>query len=135
MRESHEKALAELGGRLARLEQGQAPVTAKAEPVPAKPATKSRPLVSRPKATAPTAATGGDWVINLLSLSSKKTAQREQARLSQLGLEVDMQVVEKGGKRWYRLQVPGFDSYADAHAAIKGVQSKAGTKSAWVGSK
>ncbi len=126
LRESNLQALQALDMRLERLEKGQA-----------QPIAESKPLVSKvPVAVAttaaPTTAKRGGWVINLLSLTSARTANSELARLRKLGIRADKQTVSKDGKTWYRLRVTGFDSYAGAKAYIETVEQQTGFKSAWV---
>ena len=126
LRESNQKALETLSMRLDRLEGGQAaPMATTSSP---------KPLVSKAETeVAPTTAPKKKgWVINLLSVSSAKTANVELSRLRKLGIRVDKQAVSKGGKTWYRLRVTGFDSYEGAKAYIDTVQKQTGFKSAWV---
>ena len=121
--------------RLERLEQSQGvPLVTKAlmasdkgdkeaPGVTAKPKPRSEPKVVAPKE---------GWVINLLTVSSAKTAQEELARMRKLGIRADSQEISKGSKTLYRLRVAGFDSYEGAKAYIDTVERQTGFKKAWV---
>lgn len=129
LRESNQQALLALGMRLDRLEGGQ---VLAAQPTATAAASSTNALVSKPEAAAATTAKKKGWVINLLSVTSAKTATGELSRLRKLGVRADKQAVNKDGKTWYRLRVTGFDSYEGAKAYIDTVQQQTGFKSAWV---
>ena len=130
LRQSNEETLGALSERLDALEQKMnagAPVrSAASKPVDKRPAAQSTPTSTG------TAVKSGGWVINLISLRSEKDAQEEMQRLRKAGVRVEMQRAVADGKTWYRLQVPGFASYAGAKAYIDTVQKQAGVKDAWV---
>ena len=131
LRESNQQALLALGMRLDRLEGGQI-LPAQPTVTPATSSTKA--LVSKPETAPAVAATAKKkgWVINLLSVTSAKTANTELSQLRKLGVRADKQAVNKDGKTWYRLRVTGFDSYEGAKAYVDTVQKQTGFKSAWV---
>lgn len=129
LRESNQQALEALTMRLDRLEAGQlAAIAPTAVPVSSSP----KPLVSQTEEAPTSVPQKRGWVINLLSVSSAKTANTELSRLRKLGIRADKQTVSKDGKSWYRLRVTGFDSYEGAKAYIDTVQEQTGFKSAWV---
>ncbi len=145
LRESNQQALQTLDLRLERLEKGQTtlPLAAKQKKQEngSKAQTTSSPLLSKgaEAATTPasklpsnTAAVKKGWVINLLSVTSAKTAKEELARLRKMGIRADKQTMNKEGKSWYRLRVTGFDSYEGAKAYIETVEKQTGFSSAWV---
>jgi TolA-binding protein len=134
LRESSQQELAALALRLEQLERlGQQGPGATEKPLTHKPS----PVVVEGAAPAVKGGAplegGGGWVINLLSLSSSATAQQELARLRQLGVRAEQQVINQGGHLWYRLRVTGFDSYEGAKAYIETVERQTGFNSAWVG--
>ena len=101
------------------------------------PVAGSKPLVSKASVAVATTASPvtpkkSGWVINLLSLTSARTANSELARLRKLGIRADKQTVGKDGQAWYRRRVTGFDSYAGAKAYIETVEKQTGFNSAWV---
>ncbi|MCW8917842.1 MAG: SPOR domain-containing protein [Gammaproteobacteria bacterium] len=128
LRESNQQELQALNQRLERLERG-AP-----SHEPAAVVTTRAPVqrvATTPAATSP-AVKGGGWVINLLSVTSAKSASEELARLRQQGLRAEQQKVSEAGRTWYRLRITGFDSYAGAKAYIETIEQQTGFRSAWV---
>lgn len=123
LQQSSEQALDALNIRVTRLEQ---------QPLAA-PATNPTPAPVASPETQPQTASGGGWVINLLSVTSARAANSELERLRKMGIRADKQAVSQEGKTWYRLRVTGFDSYEGAKAYIDTVQHQAGVASAWVG--
>jgi len=133
LRESNRQALQALGMRLGRLEQGQKTIpmgVAAGDNTP----TTATPSAGKaePVGVENGAAEKGGWVINLLSVTSAKSANEELARLRKMGIRADKQTVSKEGRSWYRLRVTGFDSYEGAKAYIETVEKQAGFNSAWV---
>ncbi len=129
LRESNQQALSALGMRLDRLEGGQ---VAAAQPEVTPAVTSPKAAASKPETSVAATAKQKGWVINLLSVTSAKTANSELSRLRKLGVRADKQAVNKDGKTWYRLRVSGFDSYEGAKAYIDTVQQQTGYQSAWV---
>ena len=76
---------------------------------------------------------GGEWVVNLASLTSEWQADNEVKRLRSKGIEAVKQRTEKDGKTWYRLRVIGFANYDEAKAYARKLQEQSGIKNAWVG--
>ncbi len=96
----------------------RAPVkTAVAEPRAAAPA---RPAAKAPSKPAQT----GSWAVNLVSLSSRNTAERELSVLRQAGVNAELQQVTIGGKQWYRLRVTGFESKEAAGRYAQQIRGK-----------
>ncbi|MDH5785646.1 MAG: SPOR domain-containing protein [Chromatiales bacterium] len=146
LRERNQQELDALSQRLDLLERRQSALTLEtqksarvSDPVPdhrppvAAETGKAATPVSVPTTAESQQLAKDEWVINLLSVTSAKTANDELARLRALGIRADKQIVNKDGKSWYRLQVTGFDSYEGAKAYIETVEQQTGFKSAWVG--
>ena len=60
------------------------------------------------------------WVLNLLSLASRKGASDTVKRLQKAGVDASRtRFIAKDGKTWYRVRVIGFSSYAKAKSYAK----------------
>jgi cell division protein FtsN len=81
---------------------------------------------------APKAKTPEGWVVNIVSESSKETANRQQTRLRNLGITSQVVTANIDNKTWYRLQVTGFSTYSDAKAYVQILAERHGLKQAWV---
>ena len=136
LRESNEGQLEALQQRVEKLEGAAASMVAASPPdtaarsAPARP--QARAAKPEPAPLVSPAARSGGWSINLVSLSNEKDAETELARLRQQGIRVEMQKAVRDGRTWYRLQVPGFDSYEGARAYIETIQKQTGVSNAWV---
>ena len=108
--EATEKQLSGFDTRLGELNRTPAPTVA----ATAKPAPKASP---KP-------ADSGTWAVNLVSLSSRNTAERELSALRQAGIKAELQQVTIRGKQWFRLRVTGFDSKDAAGRYAQQVRGK-----------
>ncbi len=99
------------GGAAVRSDAAKATAKAAPKPAPAKPATVKP--AAKPMAAAPAPA-GGDWVVNVASLSDAKAAAAEQARLKQAGINAEIEQTQMSGHTWYRVRVGGFNSRQEA---------------------
>ncbi len=79
------------------------------------------------------AAVPGSWVVNLLSVTEAAAADSAIRDFRKQGIDAEKQTVSKDGKRWYRIRVTGFSSYAEAKGYIASNVGKAGVANAWVG--
>lgn len=122
LRQSNEESLVALTDRLEKLEKKVAGIAGAESPVVATSGDR------RPQAKAEQ----GGWVINLISLSNEKVAREQLSRLRKAGVRVELQHAQQDGKSWYRLRVPGFNSYEGARAYIETVEKQAGVQNAWV---
>lgn len=127
LRDKSDAALAAVTERLDKLEKAAATV-----PPPA-PVAAVKPLVEKIPTTDSAKPASGGWSVNLISLSNEKVADKELARLRNLGIRAEKQRVEQDGRVWFRLRVPGFTSHDGAKAYIDTVEGKAGVSNAWVG--
>jgi cell division protein FtsN len=131
LRESSQQELKALELRLGRLEQG--PAQQRQSPLATD--NTAAPGKSDPAPVVPAPLASNEWVINLLSVTSARSANDEVARLLQLGIRAEHQKVSEGGSTWYRLRVTGFDSYAGARSYIDTIERQTGFSSAWVAKK
>lgn len=90
------------------------------------PITSADQIASRP------ATESAGWVINLLSVDNKETANKEAQRLNNLGIAATVATTSIKGKLWYRVRLEGFADREDAAARKKELSSKHGIKDAWV---
>jgi hypothetical protein len=74
----------------------------------------------------------GPWVINLLSSPIKADADRFESRLEAAGTQTEQQEVFVKGKTYWRVQIVGFSSLADARAHADLVTEQFALKDAWV---
>jgi len=88
--------------------------------------------ISTPDATQ-TKPASGNWVVNLASVSSAESADREVARLGKMDIKAEVSRAESKGKTWYRIQVPGYGSYDEAINARPALEEKLGISGTWVG--
>ena len=74
----------------------------------------------------------GPWVINLASLPRKADAERFMADAESRGVAAGLYQVAVKGKEYWRVQVSGLATAADANAKASLVKEKLGLKDAWV---
>lgn len=74
----------------------------------------------------------GQWAVNLVSLSDRRSAQQEQAQLKSRGIETQLDPATVDGQTWYRLRVTGFVSKEAAEGYVAKVRGKPGLGGAWV---
>ncbi len=121
LRESNERDVKNLSLRLDQLESSLQGVRQQTAALAAAP---------RAAKAAPVASSG--WSINLISFSSRRSAEQEQQQLQKRGIDTVLRAARVDGRTWYRLQVGGFDSKAEAEAYLSRVKSIDGLDSAWV---
>lgn len=94
-----------------------------------------------PPAAAPSSApiarstVAGSWALNVASYDELADAEREALRLREAGFAsavAQSQPVLVKGKSWYRVQVTGLASEAEAASTAEALSSKLGLKNAWV---
>jgi cell division septation protein DedD len=74
----------------------------------------------------------GTWVINLVSLQQKADAEHFVANANSMGVAAEINQAIVRGKKFWRVQVPGFSSVNDARTMASQVQSKLGLKDVWI---
>jgi len=70
----------------------------------------------------PAQSEGGAWVINLITVSDRASAESVVARLGEMGVDAAIEPVTRDDKTLHRVLVPGFASRADAEAAAPGLK-------------
>lgn len=94
------------------------------------------PITSSGKSpvTGSTAAQGapGNWVINIGSYIREKTAARKLAEFRKQGVNAELVSAVVRGKTIYRIQVPGFDSMAEASRHAGRVRETLGLDETWI---
>ncbi len=145
------------GASLPAARTGSAPIiAAPAAPAPSKPAavpaskapaatpssaaaTITAPLIigqvsAAPVTTKPVAAkTSGGWVLNVASYADGSAAEAEAARLRAAGYRAAAAIpATVNGKPWYRVQMSGYASEAEARAAALELKTQLGLQNIWV---
>lgn len=72
------------------------------------------------------------WVINLASLQRKVDAEHFVVRANSKGISAEINQVTVRGKKYWRVQVPGFSSAEEARTQVDEVQHKLGLKDVWI---
>ena len=67
---------------------------------------------------------GGEWVLNLITVSDRTSAETVQKRLGEMGVESRIDPISRDGKSLLRVVVPGFKSRAEAEAAAPGIKDR-----------
>jgi len=75
---------------------------------------------------------GGPWVINLTSSRSKDNAERFKARAVTRGVAAELYRVTVKGDEYWRVQVPGFATAAEAKAEAGLIKEKLGLDDVWI---
>ena len=112
-----------------------APVIARAPVVPTPQAASKVVASSKPKppvVAAASAATGGDWALNIASYSEAVAAEQAVAKLRGAGYEASSQPAVVNGRNWYRVQLRGFADQAAARAAALQLKTELGLQNIWV---
>jgi DedD protein len=91
----------------------RAPVVATAPPAPA----------ATPPQPAPTAATGGDWTVQLGSFSDEANARRVAQRSGTFGYKAEVSTIRSGGRTLYRVRVGSGRSRAEAEATVSALKA------------
>ncbi|MGB7933084.1 MAG: SPOR domain-containing protein [Gammaproteobacteria bacterium] len=75
---------------------------------------------------------GGPWVINLASSRSKESAERFRARAGTRGIAADLHRVSVKGTEYWRVQVTGFATAAEAKAEAGLIKEKLALDDVWI---
>ncbi len=102
----------------ARLVEKQTQAAAKTAPKPE----------AKPKPT-----TDHGWSVNLQSFQQANKAEAARKRLNADDIPAEVSETSSKGKTWYRVKVSGFARFDQAKAYAKGIRSKPGLSSAWIG--
>jgi cell division septation protein DedD len=79
-----------------------------------------------------TIAGNGPWVINLVSIPNKIDAERFMEKAQSRGVAAGLYQVTVKGTDYWRVQVSGFSSAAEAKSEARQVKEKLGIKDVWV---
>ena len=74
----------------------------------------------------------GPWVINLVSIPHKIDAERYMEKAQSKGVAAGLYQVTVKGTDYWRVQVSGFSSAAEAKSEAKQIKEKLGLKDVWV---
>jgi type II secretory pathway predicted ATPase ExeA len=74
----------------------------------------------------------GRWAINLVTLQRKVDAEHFAQKANSKGVEAEINQVTVRGKKYSRVQVPGFSSPAEARTKANEVQNMLGLKDVWI---
>ncbi|MGB7931711.1 MAG: SPOR domain-containing protein [Gammaproteobacteria bacterium] len=74
----------------------------------------------------------GTWVINLVSYQRGVDAERFVIKANFKGVSTEINHVTVRGKKYWRVQVPGFSSADEARTKASEVQNKLGLKDVWI---
>ncbi len=74
----------------------------------------------------------GPWVVNLASLPSKTDAERFAENVRIMDIETEQQHVTVKGKQYWRVQITGFSTAAEAKATAGTTMEKLGLKEIWI---
>jgi cell division septation protein DedD len=74
----------------------------------------------------------GTWAINLVSLRQKVDAELFVAKVNSNGVAAEMNQVTVRGKKYWRVQVPGFTSPDEARKNASELQNRLGLKDVWI---
>ncbi len=66
----------------------------------------------------------GGWVVNLASMTDRRAAKAEVARLNRMGIAAERIEIKAGGHTWQRIRVTGFESRAAADEARKSLEQQ-----------
>lgn len=65
---------------------------------------------------------GGEWVINLITVSDRASAEQVVTRLNEMGVDSRIEPTTRDGKSLHRVVVPGFQSRDEARNAVPGLK-------------
>ncbi len=74
----------------------------------------------------------GRWAINLVTLQRKVNAEHFVIKANSKGVEAEINQVTVRGKKYWRVQVPGFSSPDEARTKANEVQNMLGLKDVWI---
>ena len=103
------------------------PVAVAEEPVPAvsEPVADKKPVTSEPE-------DGGPWVINLISSRERAYVTRYAARAQAKGISTEIINAEVKGREYWRLQVTGFKTMAEAKYFAEPIKEELGLRDVWI---
>ena len=103
------------------------PVAVAEQPVPAvsEPVADKKPVTSEPE-------DGGPWVINLISSRERAYVTRYAARAQAKGISTEIINAEVKGREYWRLQVTGFKTMAEATYFAEPIKEELGLKDVWI---
>lgn len=97
-------------------------------PAPAAPA-----LAASPPLAAGAAGQGsGMWILNIASFPEAASAEAEVKKLQAAGYGVNVSPAQVKGRTWYRVQLAGLESVAQARGIAEQISEKLGYKDTWV---
>jgi hypothetical protein len=102
------------------------------EPVPQHASTPVATPAATPSRVAEVIPDTGPWVINLLSSRDKGYVSKAMADAQSVGVDVVVTSASVKGKQYWRLQIPGFKSMAEAKSAAAPVKEKLKIKDVWI---
>jgi len=76
---------------------------------------------------------GGEWVVNITSVSDPESAYQEVSRLRNMGINAESVTAVSHGRTWYRIRVPGFSSAEEARAQRGVLEARLGIRDTWIG--
>jgi hypothetical protein len=101
-------------------------------PEPQAPAPVTTPLAKPTRAKPPANTRTGPWIINLLSSLDKAYASKAMDDAQSKGIAVVLTSANVKGKQYWRLQIPGFTSMAEAKKAAEPVKEKLKIQDVWI---
>jgi len=72
------------------------------------------------------------WAINLVSFQRKVDAEHFLIKANSKGVTAEINQVTVNGKKYWRVQVPGFSSAEETSTKASEVQNKLGLKDVWI---
>lgn len=76
--------------------------------------------------------TEGRWLVNLISLRNKNDLNRLRLKLARNGYSNTLKEISIKQTPWYRLQIKGFDSKADAKILAQRIENAYGLSKPWI---
>jgi hypothetical protein len=103
------------------------PVAVIEEPVPSvsAPVADKKPVTSAPE-------DGGPWLINLISSRDQAYVTRYAARARAKGISTEIINAEVKGREYWRLQVTGFKTMAEAKYFAEPIKEELGLRDVWI---
>jgi len=102
------------------------------EPEPQQASTPAATPAATPSRVTDVIPDTGPWVINLLSSRDKAYVSKAMADAQSVGVDVVVTSASVKGKQYWRLQIPGFKSMAEAKSAATPVKEKLKIKEVWI---
>jgi cell division septation protein DedD len=95
-------------------------------------AKSTRPTVNAKLQRQESSRASGGWAINLVTLQQKVNAEHFVIKASTKGVEAEINQVTVKGKKYWRVQVPGFSSPEEARRMANKVRNMLGLKNVWI---